>query len=123
MLKITLQKNYTEIPIVDEDGKEVVSFKFDKTDKAIEKLEEQYKKITEMAKDDENFKDLENRKKFVKAAIDGTFGKGSFDKLYKLNPSLTIVTTYYIQLCLAVKEDIGNTNKADSELLNRYMKG
>lgn len=123
MLKITLQKNYIEIPIVDDEGKEVVSFKFDKTDEAIEKLEEQYKKVTELAKDNDNFKELESRKNFVKMAIDGTFGEGSFDKLYNLNPSLTIVTTYYIQLCLAVKEDIGNTNKADSELLNRYMKG
>lgn len=123
MRQIRLQSNFIEIPLVDDKGEVVETFKFDKTDEGIANLEKQYKKVTEMAKSDENFESQAKRKAFMKIAVDGTFGAGSFDKLYKLNPSLTIVSAYYLQMCLAIKEDINDMVDKNDQVLNKYMEG
>lgn len=121
MKQIRLKSNFINIPIVDDEGNTVVSFKFEHTDEALKAMEKRTQEVALQSKDDTNFENEEKAKDFIKNAIDLTFGEGSFDKLYNLNPSISIVSAYFFQMCLAVSEEMDrNRNVQDIE---KYLKG
>lgn len=120
MRSIKLQDNYIEIPLTNDENKTVFIFRFDVTDDGIKRLNEETKRINELAlkiKDD-----TDENKELIKTAVDGTFQAGDFDKLYELNPSLVIISIYYFEACLAVGEELA-LKRNGNEALDKYLKG
>lgn len=121
MKPILLKSNKIEIPFQDSEGKKVLTLWFDKGDKPMAKINEQFKKM------EYNYKDLkdedvtiEDAKKVLAEATDALFGSGSFDKIYELNPSLYVVMEYIYQISIGIKEELESETLNDVQ--NKYLK-
>ena len=57
----------------------------------------------------------------VKKAYEAILGEGSFDKIYEINPSITIMTGYLAQITEGILIEILDDMKMDA--FNKYVKG
>lgn len=95
-----------------------VKLGFDMSDENLQKLfdaeHDIMKKIDEVDKND-----FEGQKEAIKEIIDALLGDGSFDKLYKLSPSVFIVVEYFMQIAQGLKEEVnkrlGNDNLSKAQ--------
>lgn len=120
--KIRIQKNYIPIEFENEKGDVILELKFDKSDKAIDRLYKQDEVIKELVeKIDEKNDEMEETKKFVEQCFDGVFGKGSFKEVYKINPSCLIILQYFIQSVMVIREELDDFEGA--EAIEQYLQG
>ena len=126
MKPILLKNNKIEIPFQDADGNVVLTLWFDKGDEPLKKLEKEFEKIKETQKEleivgDDDFEaSFDKSKESIKQAADVLFGIGSFEKLYDLNPSISIVADYVYQIAIGIKEELESETLKDVE--NKYLK-
>lgn len=113
-MAIKIQTKTHVIPIEIGD----VKLGFDMSDENLQKLfdaeHDIMKKIDEVDKND-----FEGQKEAIKEIIDALLGDGSFDKLYKLSPSVFIVVEYFMQIAQGLKEEVnkrlGNDNLSKAQ--------
>nr|WP_072513821.1 hypothetical protein [Ndongobacter massiliensis] len=118
MKKIRLQSNVIEIPLADEKDEVVYTFRFDKRDENVKRFD---KALSEMGDLEEKMKgagDYESARSFTKKNIDFVFGEGTFDALYKINPSLSIVSAYFLMACQYIRDELDVTRE---ETLAKYI--
>ena len=126
MKPILLKSNKIEIPFQDTDGNVVLTLWFDKGDEPLKKLEKEFEKIKETQKeleivgDDDFESSFDKSKESIKQAADVLFGIGSFEKLYDLNPSISIVADYVHQIAIGIKEELESETLKDVE--QKYLK-
>ena len=126
MKPILLKSNKIEIPFQDADENVVLTLWFDKGDEPLKKLEKEFEKIKETQKEleivgDDDFEvSFDKAKETIKQAADALFGTGSFEKLYDLNPSISIVADYVYQISIGIKEELESETLKDIE--NKYLK-
>ena len=126
MKPILLKSNKIEIPFQDSNGNVVLTLWFDKGDEPLKKLEKEFEKIKETQKeleivgDDDFESSFDKSKESIKQATDVLFGIGSFEKLYDLNPSISIVADYVYQIAIGIKEELESETLKDVE--NKYLK-
>lgn len=121
MTVIKLQSNFIEFPFEDNNGKTVLTLKFDKSDESIINLEksiEKFEKEKEKLANKENASFEDGKKVFAKI-IDSVFGEGSFEAMYKLSPSTINVLKYFTQMANGIFKEI-NTEK-EQEKFNKYL--
>lgn len=114
MKAIQLRKTTIDIPFMDGE-KELFTLHFDRSDKNIERL---YNDYDELIKNTESITEetpLEEVKPFVKDFTDSILGEGSFDKLYEISPSLQIVMIYIMQITIGIKEEVEQEDIKDLE--------
>lgn len=98
MKPIKVVENVIEIPF-EKDGKVVETLYFDKSDEAMEKLITESTEVTKVSSSEMNESDkIKETQRALKNAYDSIFGDGSYDKIYKLNPSVAIMTTYLVNI-------------------------
>ena len=123
MKAIQLKKTVFEIPFNDEEGNEVLKLEFDRSDENIKRLyssTDGIEKKLEVFEKSNNDDDFEGATTIVKEMVDSILSEGSFDKLYKLNPSLQIVITYFYQIVIGIKEEL--VSEDIKAVVNKYLK-
>lgn len=126
---IKIQKPTIDIDFVDEAGKVIETFEFDYSDKAAEEFVETYKasaKRIEALTDKERTEKLkqEEVKDFLNLTIDELLGAGTFEKLYRLSPSLSIIINYFTEICLAIFDELKDQRMKQREnVLESYLMG
>lgn len=102
MKPIKVQKNYIDIPFVDDKtGETILELKFELSD---EKAMELIKIREELA--DKEVKDYEGLKDGIKTMVDGLLGEGSFDKMFEITPVVKIVFQYFLAICEGITEEL-----------------
>lgn len=121
MKAIQIKSNQIEIPFQDNKGNIVETFYFERTDDSLKKVMDEIEKLDKEIKssNEDTFTD-EDAKKLIVNAADSLLGKGSFDKLYALNPSIQIVTYYIYQVAIGIKGELESETIKDVE--NQYLK-
>ncbi|HJF87146.1 MAG TPA: hypothetical protein K8V88_06885 [Companilactobacillus farciminis] len=122
---IKLRKNVIEIPFQDENGKEILKLQFDKSDEHVNQFQKDFNSFTKRFGGLENTtvdEDMEPEevKEIVKEFTDSMLGEGSFDAMYKLNPSTMIVTQYVYQIAIGIKEELEEEDLKAVE--DKYLK-
>lgn len=122
-MAIKIQTKTTQIPIELGD----LTLHFDMSDKGIEKLfkagETFEKEIAKIEKDD-----VDSLKEMLKKVYDLFLGKGSFEKVYEVSPSIVILTNYFWQIHEGLIEEIEKrsgqtkTQKVEKYLQNKNKK-
>src|SRR5690625_3042422 len=88
------------------------------SDENIKKLFNSEHDIMKMI-DEVDKNDFDAQKEAIKEIIDALLGDGSFDKLYKLSPSVFIVVEYFMQIAQGLKEEVnkrlGNDNLSKAQ--------
>lgn len=127
---INIKKPVIEFDFVDEAGVVIERFEFDRSDEAAEKFPEvrdrALKRIATI--DIEGKINRDSLKDFLNLTIDDLLGAGTFAKLYALSPSIEIVVSYFIDICISISEELSSTstdepNKSskEDELLDYYL--
>ena len=118
MKPIQLRKNKIHVPFVDDDGKVVAEFWVDKTDKGIQELDKAIAEVNKLAKKtrEDNFEEM---KSYMTKSVDVILGEGAFDKLYEFNPSIEIVTLYFVQVALGIQEEL--RKEREIAVVNEYF--
>lgn len=121
MAVIKLKSNLMKFDFENENGEVVETITFDKSDSNIKHFWEKYKEIQKMqfVEEDEEA-NFETVTREVKGYMDDLFGEGSFDKLYALNPSILIVSTYFLQMATQIREEIDRDQQ--DEIIKQYAK-
>lgn len=118
MKTINIKKNYIPIRLADEEnGKEII-LKFYRTDENMKKLQDQQEEIKKMASatDDD---DREQAKSILKSSLDTVFKEGTFDEIYEINPSISIIMEYFIQIVIYL---LGEMDEAHNTVeLEKYL--
>lgn len=123
MKPIQLRKTTIDIPFLDDKGNEQLVLHFDRSDENIKRL---YRSFDEIKKQAEVFEkentddDFEEAAKFVKTTMDAVLGDGAFEQVYALSPSIFIVTTYFYQLAVGIKEELEQEDLQAAE--SKYLK-
>lgn len=115
---IRLQSNFIEIPIADEKDEVVYTFRFDKRDENVRRFDKVLAEMGDLEEKVNNAKDYESARSFTKKNIDFVFGEGTFDALYKINPSLSIVSAYFFMACQYIRDELDVTRE---ETIAKYI--
>lgn len=121
MRPIKIVENVIEIPF-EKDGKVVETLYFDKSDDAMQRMLKQGEKVTSSAKiaDTEDQDQIERTRVVLKEAYDDIFGEGSFDKIYKINPSVAIMTNYLVEIMNGIFAEM--MESMTTQTLSNYLK-
>lgn len=107
MKAINLVKTTIDIPFLDKEGNEALKLSFDRSDENIERLYSSLEELKERAATiDPTEGDITESKQFIKDTMDSMLGEGSFDKVYQLSPSLSIIGLYFYQIAVGIKEEL-----------------
>jgi len=105
-----------------------IELKFDVSDNAVEEMFRKFKEVDKTIeeidkanlKDEEAFK--ENRR-LLQEAYDSLFGEGSYDKVYKLSPSLLITREYLSQIMEGIFKELEERGHLDDKKqVAKYLK-
>lgn len=106
MTAIRIQTQETFIPIELGD----LTLKFDVSDGALlnlrEKMTDVQRASNELDEDAEDEEVIEQVKGIIRDSYDELFGKGTFDKVYKISPSVFIVTQYFFEIGKGISEEM-----------------
>ncbi|MGL4697131.1 hypothetical protein [Enterococcus larvae] len=120
MVKIELLDTRIEIPFEDKEGNVVETLYFDRSDDSLQKLEKSIGVVEKKMKElEESESGWDTSKTFVKEAIDTVFGEGSFEKLYKISPSIQIIMHYFLQMAIGIRKQIAD--EQSEEKLKKYL--
>src|SRR5690625_150449 len=108
MLAIKIQTRDTFIPVELGD----LTLKFHVTDESIVNFRKEALKVQqelEKFNDSDNDEELLNQaKEALKHGFDVFFGRGSFEKVYDISPSVVIVMSYFEQIVEGIAEELKN---------------
>jgi len=121
MAKILIKKNTIDFPFVDDKGEELFCLQFDKTDEGIKNFYKAKDKLEQMKVEVTTEESIDEVIPYIRSVYESILGKGSFDQVYKINPSITIATHYLSVICDAILDDILTDLKANLE--NKYVQG
>lgn len=121
MTVIKLQSNFIEFPFEDNNGKTVLTLKFDKSDENKKRLEDVMEKYNEKIKEleDGGAKTVDDSTALLRTAVDDIFGEGSFESMYKISPATEIVLEYFYQMVGGIKKEYDE--KVMEDKLNKYL--
>ena len=121
MRPIKIVETIIEIPF-EKDGKVVETLYFDKSDDAMQKLLKQGEKVTSSAKlaEIDGHDQVEKTRAVLKEAYNDIFGEGSFDKIYKINPSVAILTNYLVEIMNGIFAEM--MESMTTQTLSNYLK-
>lgn len=123
-MAIKIQTKKPEIPIEIGDLK----FSFDVTDESIKKFREKaveiQKEFHSIGKTDDDNVALEKVKDVLKRGFDLMLGKGTFEKIYDLSPSIMICMDYFVQIVEGIEQELQNRRYTDTpkENVEKYLK-
>lgn len=120
MAQIKLKKNYINLDLVDENNNVVEVIKFNKTDENIDKFWNKYKDVSPIEADEIEKQGLEGAKNYLKEIMDDLFEEGTFDRLYKINPSILILSAYFVEFTIAIRNELEEESRAD--ITAKYLK-
>ena len=120
MAKIQLKKNYISIPFED-NGETILELKFYITDDSLLELQKRIDNLAvEYNKTDKNeLKQNEKMKSETKDAYEFIFGEGTYEELYKLNPSSVVLTYYLFEITNIIMDEMSKL--IDSSQLDKYF--
>lgn len=121
MKPIRIQKNYIQVPFVDEEGNVVLELKFELTDDSLSVLLNKQQEIKNMIVEQDDNEDTDFAKSQLAEAYNAILGEGTFDKVYEINPSVIVLTSYLIQITEGLLNEIMQKMKADA--MNKYISG
>lgn len=104
-IKIQTQKTYIPIKLGDE-----LELKFDVSDESVVKFRKEGAKINKelqevsVKKDEEEA--LEQSKDVLERGLELFFGKGAFDDIYKVSPSIVIIMDYFRQFAEVIESEL-----------------
>lgn len=122
---INIKSTVVKVPFVDDEGNTRLELSFDKkdiTEQKITDLQNEMLKNVALMSNQEEKNDFEQLKTVMTTVIDGIFGEGSFDKLYELSPSWSIVLHYFIEMIELIKTETENELSEMQSALNKYLK-
>lgn len=122
---INIKSTVVKVPFVDDEGNTKLELSFDKkdiTEQKITDLQNEMLKNVALMSNQEEKNDFEQLKTVMTTVIDGIFGEGSFDKLYELSPSWSIVLHYFIEMIELIKTETENELSEMQSALNKYVK-
>lgn len=107
MKAIQLKKTVIDIPF-EKDGETVLTLHFDRSDAHVKQfyslLDNLEKKVVSL-EEKENL-EWQDTEATIKEITDAMLGEGSFEEIYQLNPSLSIVTQYLYMIAIGIKEEL-----------------
>lgn len=121
MKPIKLKKNQIEIPFVDEEGETVLTLHFDKTDKNIDRFFKAKDEVFGLDKEIGDTAEYSDSIEIVKKSYDAILGEGTFEKVYKINPSMPICLSYLLDIADGILENLMQDMR--TEKINKYIKG
>lgn len=105
-IKIQTQKTYIPIHLGE------LTLKFDVSDESLVNLRKKMTDVQNVSKDiketDDDAKTIEQVKGVMRKAYDELFGKGTFDKVYEISPSVFIVTQYFMDIAQGLNKELKN---------------
>lgn len=118
-------KIQTEKPVIPIEIGEL-NFEFPVDDEAIKKFRDQIPKLKEELEKlapENNEEDQELVKEALSKGYDVILGEGSFDKIYKVTPSLVYCMHYYSQLAEGLEDELKERGFSDStqEKAQKYL--
>lgn len=122
---INIKSTVVKVPFVDDEGNTRLELSFDKkdiTEQKITDLQNEMLKNVALMSNQEEKNDFEQLKTVMTTVIDSIFGEGSFDKLYELSPSWSIVLHYFIEMIELIKTETENELSEMQSALNKYLK-
>lgn len=122
---INIKSTVVKVPFVDDEGNTRLELSFDKkdiTEQKITDLQNEMLKNVALMSNQEEKNDFEQLKTVMTTVIDSIFGEGSFDKLYELSPSWSIVLHYFIEMIELIKTETENELSEMQSALNKYVK-
>lgn len=122
---INIKSTVVKVPFVDDEGNTKLELSFDKkdiTEQKITDLQNEMLKNVALMSNQEEKNDFEQLKTVMTTVIDSIFGEGSFDKLYELSPSWSIVLHYFIEMIELIKTETENELSEMQSALNKYVK-
>ena len=108
MAVIKLRSNTIDIPVEDNNGKELMVLRFDRSDskkKEFEKTFDKVMKIVDKAEKDESITNNQVEK-VIKESMNVLFGEGTYEQFYTYNPSVDIVALYLYEAAIIIKEQL-----------------
>jgi hypothetical protein len=121
MKAIQLKRNIIDIPFQDDEGKTVLTLQFDRSDEHVKEFHELFSDLEgRVSKLEKNGNDWDESEKVIKEIADAMLGEGSYEKMYKLNPSVVIITQYLYMIALAIKEELESEDLKAVE--SKYLK-
>lgn len=122
---INIKSTVVKVPFVDDEGNTRLELSFDKkdiTEQKITDLQNEMLKNVALMSNQEEKNDFEQLKTVMTTVIDSIFGEGSFDKLYELSPSWSIVLHYFIEMIELIKTETENELSEIQSALSKYSK-
>lgn len=124
-MAIKIQTRQTGIPVEIGDK----TFYFETSDENIKNLRKNYqqviKELEAIEKDVEEMSDedtLEATKDVLRKGYELFLGKGSFDEIYAMSPSVTNMSYYFIQIAEGIQEELEKmTTETQKEKIDRYL--
>jgi len=133
-MAIVIKQKTTVIPVEFEgtNGKTTHKFEFNATDDKLENfrksLNESYKKIKSIDKNEEGLTAEKQEIKMmsiIKETLDDMCGEGAFEKLYKETKSKVIMVSYVFSIGEGLAGEIdklGISGKTQKEMADKYLK-
>lgn len=114
-MAIVIQTQKTEIPI--ELGE--LKFAFDVSDESVKQFRENTVKLREelesLSVNEQDDEVLELAKDVLRRGFTIMLGEGSFEKIYELSPSVTIVMSYFVQISEGIAKELNNMGYSESQ--------
>ena len=116
-MAIKIQTERTDIPVEIGDLK----FSFDTSDESILKFRKKGKEVAEELKnieineDDEEEEIIKRAKEILQTGFEIMLGKGAFEKIYDLSPSIAICTSYFYQLSEASYKELNDMGLTETQ--------
>lgn len=114
-MAIKIQTKKTEIPVEIGD----LTFSFDVSDESVKRFRDEAVKVQKefenlvISEDEE--KALEQAKLALKRGFEIMLGKGAFEKVYNLSPSVMICMQYFVQLAGGIEEELPSMGFAETQ--------
>lgn len=122
-MAIKIQTQKPEIPVEIGDLK----FTFDVSDESIKQFREEalkaQKEFHSIDIDEDDDMALEKAKEVIKRGYETILGKGAFEKIYELSPSVMICMQYFVQIVQGIEEELRNMgfSQTQKDLAKKYL--
>jgi len=120
MAVIKLKDNRVKFDFQNDNGEVIETIYFDKSDANVGRFMEKYKEIQNMQVDGADDYNIDKVKEEIKGYMNDIFGDGAFEKLYAINPSVLIVSTYFLEMATQIQEEI--RKEQESEVVDKYLR-
>lgn len=123
-MAIKIQTQKPEIPVEIGDLK----FSFDVSDESIKRFKDEalkaQKEFHSINIDEDDDKALEKAKEVIKRGYETILGKGAFEKIYELSPSVMICMQYFVQIVQGINKELQSMgfSQSQQDLAKKYIR-